>query len=180
MAIFNKENLPNLCLGLLNLVLFVLVLAFPLRAVLENSASLSLVKKDLLDIEARASGFEKLRQAYQSRLADIGKVEAVFVEQQLPVDLIAFLEESSRATGFEIKISPILNPASKIDPWPSLIFQVSGSGPSQRINQFLEKTENNPFLASLTNLNIRRVEPEKSKKGVNEIEFDLSLKAYVK
>lgn len=182
----SKINLPLFIFIILNICL-ILFLIYPLFKEIKSKATELLSQKQSLTLlEARAENFEKFRINYQEIKSDLEKIDGLFINPEMPVDFIRFLEKTSRDSQITIKISPGLPTKIAKDPWPSLIFQITSVSSFPNFLKFLEKLEFSNYLIEIQNLNIARLtETElKSKEfetfSLGDVKAILTLKVYTK
>jgi len=142
------------------LVLTVLILIFGVYPIFKdiekNSEELVNQKKELVILEAQITNLEKFKIVYKSLEDILERIKGLFVDAQVPVDFIRFLENTAESGSLDISISPTSSGKYGSDYWQSLIFQISSSGSFSNFLRFLEKLENSPYLIEVQSLNISR------------------------
>ena len=142
------------------LVLVVLILIFGVYPIFKdiekNSQEVFRQKKELVILEAQITNLEKFKAVYQELEDILEKIEDLFVNPQVPVDFIRFLENTAENCSSDIGISPTSSGKFGNDYWQSLIFQISSRGSFPNFLKFLEKLENSPYLIEIQSLNISR------------------------
>jgi len=81
------------------------------------------------------------------------KLDALFVDSQMPLDFINALEVAARDTGVEVEFSSSL-PQQKKNEWPSITMEAEIYGSISGILQFIEKTEMIPYLVAVESVGI--------------------------
>jgi len=168
MSIKNKINLALVIFIILSIVLILFVIYPFLKEIRVNSEDL-ISKKQSLTLLGRK--IENLRQ-YQTRWGEIepnlGKIDKLFINPEVPVDFISFLEKTAKDCDLSVEISPGLSQQTAEDPWPSLLFQISSAAHFPNFLKFLEKLEASPYLIKIQSLNTRRVGEKGSEQKTSE------------
>jgi len=155
MSIRNKKIFASISFSLL-IFFLISFLIYPLFQDIRNiSKELNFKKRELILLENRISNSED----FQKIKPDLKKIEDVFVEKELPVDFISFLENLSRESKVSIEISSLIQEKEK----DFLLFQIKSIGSFPNFLKFLEKIENSKYLVEIQNLNISRLSPEELK-----------------
>lgn len=170
----------------LSLALIIFVI-YPLFLEIKKiSQDFSDQRQKLLTFEKKAENLEKFKIIFPEISSGLEKMDNLFINPEVPVDFIRFLEKISQDFQLSLKILP--GPPLKIekDPWPSLSFQLSLAGSFPNFSKFLEKLESSPYLIEIQNLTISRLEENelKSKEfekfSLGDVKANLSLKVYTK
>ena len=134
-------------------VLSVVFLLYPLFSEIKKmSQEIVSQKQALAFAEAEIINLEDFKKIYPTIAPNLEKVHDLFVNPELPIGFIGFLEESAEQTQLAVKISPL--PVRKIEkkPWPFLKFQIETVASFPNFLRFLEKIENSPYLIEIQNL----------------------------
>lgn len=174
---FRKKYLFNLVIGLADLGLIIFIVLFPAKVIIKDVSELSLLKKTIFSLEEQKDNFDELNKSYRANLEITNKINDSFVNSNEPIDFLSFIENSSAGFGLTTKITPTNPQKIKSDVWPSMVFHLSSRGESEKISAFLDKLENNGFLAEVTNISLKK---PKDSKGLNQIEAEISLKAFIR
>ncbi len=151
----------------------IIFVVFPLFSeIKKNSQDILSQKQELASLEAKATDLESFRIILPEIESNLDKVNALFVDPEVPVDFINFLEKTSADCQMSLKISPAFPGKTPGEPWPFLIFQINSSGLSSNFLKFLEKLEASPYLIKLQNLNMGRMG--------DGVSVNLSMKVYSK
>ena len=142
------------------------------KGIERSSEELITAKKELILSQEEAGKFEQFKEIYRGLEPDLEKINQLFVDSEIPIDLIKSWEEEARDSELSIKISPIFLETAETDPWNSIGFQLRLIGPFPNFLKFLEKTETSPYLIEIQNLTA-----EKSAQGVSTT---LTVKVYTK
>lgn len=147
-----------------------------LKGIKKNSEELIAAKKDLIMFQGQTEGFERFKKTYQELEPDLKKMDNLFVDPEVPIDLIKFWENTASDSGLLVTISPAIIKAAGTDPWESMGFQIVLTGSFPKFLKFLEKIEAGPYLAEVQSLVIRKQE-----KGVgSDVRATLLTKVFTK
>jgi hypothetical protein len=183
MKTFSKKYVSIIFVGILDAVLALVVVFLPMRVLISDSRLAASLKATWLSLENQEQNFEVLNKDYQDSLADVTAIENSFISGEEPVEFLNFLEKLSGSLGLPMETNIFASLKSKQDKWPSMIFQISSEGKPEQMMEFLEKLENNPYLAEIVDFSLS--ESNKIGDGViaggeNNIEGDFSIKVYTK
>lgn len=155
-------------------------LIFPLwQEIKKSSQGLISQRQDLLLLSSKVENLEKFKILYQGLKPDLERIDTLFVNPELPIEFISFLEKNSREVGVLIKISPTLLKETKKEPWSFLIFQINLTGLFPNVLKFLEKLETAPYLVEIQNLNVSSSK-ELEKLPSAETKTALTIKVFTK
>ena len=147
-------------------ILTAVLLVSPLfEKITKSSAELVLQKKKLMQVQSEIRKLEEAELFYEERSASIEKIDTLFVNAELPIDFISFLEKNALDSKVKIEISPASSQKGSNAVWSSISFQVSISGPFVQCLKFLEKLETGPYLAEVLNLSTSRIGGPASQPG---------------
>lgn len=156
-----KIILFSIIFGIVSLIL-VFVLIWPLvKSIKKDSNEFIETKKEIILSKRKNKELEQLKNFYQKLEPDLEKVWQVFVDPEVPIDLIKFWEEKARDLELSISISPTSPKTTEADFWSSFGFQMSLSGSSNNFLKFLEKIENSFYLIEVQNLSVKKIGEEK-------------------
>lgn len=164
-------------IGIVILIFFGFLIYLQLKGVKKTSEELISVKKELILFQSKAGELERFKKTYQELEPNLKRIDSLFVDPEVPIELITFLENIAQESGLLIEISPALIKPTEADPWKSLGFQLVLTGPPQNFLRFLEKIETGPYLTEVQNLVITRQE-EKARGG--DVKATLLVKVFTK
>lgn len=148
------------------LTLIVLINVFAvtpiLKSIKEDSQWLVSEKANLLSLEEKIDNFKKFDEFYADREETLRQVDDLFIDSEVPVDFINFLEKTGYQSSVSIEIAPFSAGKKEKDSWPFLNFQVTVEGPFPSFLTFLEKIENSPYLIEIQSLNINQANDAKN------------------
>ena len=186
MSFQKKINISIIILLVLSL-LSIFFLIYPSFLEIKKIANdLISLKGNLIFLETKIKNLEEFRKKYQSLKKDLEKIDKIFINADLPIDFISFLEKDSQDCGLIVKISPLSLIETQKDPWPSIGFQITAAGSSPNFLKFLEKLESSQYLIEIQNLNIVRLSElelktkEFEKLSPGDVKTLFSLKVFTK
>ncbi len=172
--------------GAITILLFVVLIPLRGRAE-ENSKEYALVKKDLEMIKSRHKELEKARQDYREVEKGLDSIKEAFVDEEAPLPLLEFLENSASEFGLSISISPYnLKEPEEESFWESIGLQVSLIGTFPEFFAFLDKIENSSYLIEVQSLGVSKVSEEDLKRrgsqnlSAGEARGDIIIKVLTK
>lgn len=172
--------------GLITLALVVLVIYPLFRGIKKDSQSLIEAKKDLVLFQNKTISLERAKEIYGAFKSDLEKIEGLFIDPEIPIDLIKFWEKVAKDSGVSIDISPVSLTTTENYSWNSMNFQITLAGPFSNFLKFLEKTETSSYLIEVQNLTVRKLagtELRLTKYGQyyqNDINATFVIKVYTK
>ena len=149
------------------LLLFLLFILPAFNKIKKSSQELFLQKVNLSNLEKEALELKEPTNL-KDRISDnFQRINKLFIDPEIPVDFINFLEKEASSSQLEIEVSPIASPKKETDPWRNISFQITTEGSFPNFLKFLEKIENSPYLIELVNLNIKKGTRETGVKGTD-------------
>ena len=169
MILKNKINLSLAVFSILIIFLIVFVIDPLFKGIKNNSNDLIFQKQQFVSLETKIKDLQEFKVFSQNEKKNLEKIAKLFINPDLPVEFISFLENISNDCQIPIKISALPSKKEKEEAiWQSLNFQISCSGAFPKFLRFLEKLENSPYLITIQNVNI------------NDVNINLSIKVYAK
>ena len=166
-------------------LMFLLVISL-IKDIRKNSQEFLLEKKALTLVEREFQEFEDFERNSAFYQSNLEKLDKLFLNPEVPVDFIQFLEEESKNIGLLIKISPSIITSRKSDPWESIGFQVLLTGSFPNCLKFLEKLQVSPWLLEIQMTEVKRItekelQLERLKDfSLGDVFFSIILKVYTK
>jgi Tfp pilus assembly protein PilO len=169
------------------LVIVFLVLDFALIFLIRNffleikkvSLEINQKKSETLLLEKKAQSAEDFSNLFQSEKGKIEKIESFFINSEMPVDFLNFLEKTAKDLNLSFKFS-ISQPTREKDPWPTLNFQINLVGFPSEIFKFLKKLNYSSYLIQIQNLEILKAEKSEKEVLPGQVETNLLIKVYAK
>ena len=184
MTIKNKINLSLVIIIILSISLIAFLIHPLFEEIKNNSEDLISKKQKLLSLETKIENLEEIQSLWQEIEPSLKKIDQLFINSEVPVEFISFLETTARDCEVPIEISSALPDKKEKDPWPSLFFQISSTASFSKFLRFLAKIETSPYLVEVQNLNARRLAEkelkleELEKLSLDDAKITLSIKVY--
>ncbi len=155
----NKQKIIiNLIIFGIIILVLIIVVGFPLlKGIKKNSEEIIKVMKEIVLSKTQVEKFEEYRETYKKLTPDLEKIDNLFVNPEVPIDLIKFWEKTAADSNLLIDISPALSKSAETDPWNFIGFRVILTGSFPNLSKFLEKTEAGSYLIEIQNLVIKRL-----------------------
>ena len=179
MKLRGKTFLISGTLSLLILILFYFGVYFLIKDIKKNSEDFLRIKKEISIVRTQIENIESFKNTYLFLKPDLEKISNLFVDPEVPIDFIKFLESTASSSGVSIKVSLISSKAIIEEPWSFLEFQLNLTGSMQNIFKFLERIETANYLIEIQNLSIGQL----SEKNLTTEEFktfSLAIKVFTK
>jgi len=152
--------------GILTILLIVLIIYPFLKEIKKNSEELLSQKNTLISFSEEIKNLKESKKLYDAHRESLEKIDELFVDPEMPIEFINFLEKNASDSQLSIEVSPVATVKKETDPWPSLALQISAAGSFPNFLKFLEKLENSPYLIEVLNLNLKRVAEKEIKEGI--------------
>ncbi len=151
----------SIVLGTAFLLLFLFLIRPLLGQVKESFVEYKNVKQELLQLENRSMAFKNIERNYNKSLRKyIERIDSYFIDSEMPVDFIKFLEKTALSSNVLIEVSPL---SSKKDAKDSMNFRIKVKGNNfKNLFSFLERIERSSYLLEVQGLNIRESKEEAS------------------
>jgi len=178
MTMANKTNF-TIIVFLILIVLSVVFIILPIFQNINNSAkALISEKQNFSSLEADISNLERFKILYKDLEEILGKINNLFVDSEVPVEFITFLEDTSEKCQLKIDIVPSSEKKIQEGAWSYLNFQINTTGSFPNFMKFLEKLENSQYLVEVQSVNISKLTQEQ--KEVSNVRATFSVKVFVK
>jgi Tfp pilus assembly protein PilO len=149
--------------------LLIVFLIYPsFKQIAGNSEGFLLEKNKIAAAAQEVENRKKMENLYKIYQPDLDKIEKIFIDPDVPLEFIDFLENTASSSHLELEIFSMEKKLEKDDPWPSLLFQLSAVGTFPDFSEFLEKLEKGPYLIETLNLSTRSLGQKES--GAKESE----------
>ena len=166
--------------------LMLLLVISLIKDIQRNSQQFLLEKKALTSMEREFQEFEDFERNSAFYQSNLEKLDKLFLNPEVPIDFIQFLEEESNNIGLLIKISPSIITSRESDPWESIGFQILLTGSFPNCLKFLEKLQVSPWLLEVQMTEVKRItekefQLERLKDfSLGDVFFSIILKVYTK
>jgi hypothetical protein len=177
----NKKTILFSVFFLFFVFLFIFFLILPtLKEVKKTSKEISQTKLKLEGITKRQEEIEKFKKLYPEIKEELSKFENSFVNKEIPIDFVEFLEKMAKDLEIQSQISIL---SSSKD---SISFQIKGVGAPENVFKFVEKIENCNYLIQVERMRISKLSEAELKmeefKGFskNDLKFEISFSVLTK
>jgi len=178
MKIEKKTNV-SIIIFLVLIIFIIVFVVYPLMGeIKKGSQGLISEKNQLSVLGEQINSLGRFKILYKNLEEILEKIDGLFVNKEVPVDFIGFLERTANKSYIDIEISPLSGGQTDTDPWPLLVFQITADGSFSQILSFLEKIENSPYLIEIQSLTISQISGEKNPAG--NVKASFSFKVFAK
>ena len=173
--------------GIISTLLVVFVMWPLFKEIKAISQNLFLKKNKIVYLSEERENIKKIENLYKTYQSDLDRIENLFVDPEVPIEFIGFLEKSATDSQIKLEISSMTRAAAKgeneataslttravarggdeqssattkkteQEPWQSLSAQLLVTGSFSNFSKFLHKLENGPYLIETVDLNTRRL-----------------------
>jgi len=159
------------------LLLFAALALFPLlRGISMDSRNLEETYVQVLKASLAEQETADFLRFSQQEAENFERLDALFVDEETPIEFIEFLEDIAALSNIELKITPANPRVEKGVAWPVMDFQLASSASYPQLLSFLTKLENAPYLLEVRNTNITRA---RGKEGaLEDVSFTLQVKVF--
>lgn len=169
----NKKTIVfSIIFGIATLALIFVVINPLFKGIKKSSEEFITARKELVLSKEQAEKFEEFKEVYKELKPNLEKIDKLFINPEIPIDLIKFWEKQAKDSELSIKISPVFIDMPENDPWKSMGFRLTLIGSFPDFLKFLEKTETSPYLIEIQNLN--------AEKTIQGVSVTLITKVYTK
>jgi hypothetical protein len=152
MSINQKILFSIIAFVFLELIL-VFFLIYPSFSAIRKSSFDLLKEKERIALFDKEVELQKKAEAlFLKYQQDFEEIEKIFVDPDVPLELINFLENTALATGTQFNLSSLTKKEQNKDPWPSLILGLSATSTPSNFLRFLEKVESAPYPIEVSDL----------------------------
>ena len=183
-----KKNYLSIAVFGIISTLFAVFVVFPLfKEIKAISQNLFLKKNKIVYLSEERENLQKIENLYKTYQSDLERIENLFVDPEVPIEFIGFLEKTAVSSQIKLEISSMTRAAArggdeqssattraaarggdeqssattkkteKEEPWQSLSVQLLVTGSFSNFSKFLHKLENGPYLIEVVDLNTRRL-----------------------
>ncbi len=166
---------------------FIMFLIYPLfEGITKNSEEVLTQKAALLVFEAKTENVKEFKSYSREIAPNLEKIESIFVDPEVPVEFIKFLEKIARDCQVSLKVSSISSQPDRKAIWPALTLQATSFSPLPDLLRFLDKVNSSIYLIEIQNINISRLTeaevktPKLENFSVGDARASFSLKVFAK
>lgn len=160
-------------------ILLCVFVVFPLgKSIKAQADELFSVRKEFRMIRQKSQTLTDWEGEYSDFKTDLERVKTLYVNKEVPVDFLDFLETTAHDSDLLIEIS--LTPQK--DDEKSLNLKLVLFGSPQDCLMFIEKIESSPYLIEMGNFDLIRLSQEhlKLERYLSLSEGDIELDLYLK
>jgi Tfp pilus assembly protein PilO len=179
MAIIKKIYLTLIITFSLLVLMFIFIICPLFNQIKSNSQKLIIEKEKIIELEAEASNLEKFNNLYNEVESFLKQVDDLFINAEVPLEFINFLENVSQKNRIEIENLSLSDKKTNQNDWPYLVFQIVCSGTFADFLIFLEKIENSSYLIEVENITISKLSSDQES-FVKNIRASFSIKVFTK
>jgi len=124
----------------------------------------------------------KTQEAVEALNKGVEKVNSIFINPDVPIDFIQFLEKTAAGNNLSIIISPVSFSKDEDDVWRSIGFQVSLAGSFFGCEEFLKKAEYSHYLLEMENASMQKSVSSSGNlnNATEEVSAALTIKVFFK
>jgi len=173
--------------GIISTLLVVFVILPLFKEIKAISQNLFLKKNKIVYLSEERENIKKIENLYKTYQWDLDRIENLFVNPEIPIEFIGFLEKTATDSQIKLEISSMTRAAAKggdeasaslttraaarggdeqssaitkkteQEPWQSLSAQLLVTGSFSNFSKFLHKLENGPYLIEVLDLNTKKL-----------------------
>lgn len=162
--------------AIISLLLIILIIYPLFKGIKKSSQELISSKQTLVSLQSKINNLERFKEINEGLGPSLTIMDSLFVNADLPIDFIKFLEKIASDTKLSINVSPATAPKKGTDLWPSISFQISLNGSLPNCLRFFEKIEVVPYLVEAQNFSVKRIGEEPQENAM----ANLSIKVFSK
>src|SRR4030042_4634220 len=175
----NKIYVTSGFFSLLAILLVVFVISPLFRGIAEDAEDFIMVKEKIVSMNVEAENIESLKTQYQGYEPNLEKINLLFINAEVPIDFIRFLEKLAADSNISAEISSAPGSQNTGKQWQSLKFRISAQGTFLDFSRFLEKLENAPYFIEVQNLNVE-ASPVEDGKANRRVSADFIINVFAK
>jgi len=171
MTPIKKNYLSIAMFGIISILLAVFVMWPLFKEIKVISQNLFLKKNKIVYLSEERESIKKIENLYKTYQSDLDRIENLFVDPEVPIEFIGFLEKTAADSQIKLEISSMTRAAARggdeqssattkkteQEPWQSLSAQLLVTGSFSNFSKFLHKLENGPYLIEVLNLNTKKL-----------------------
>ena len=152
---------------ILDLLLIVFLILPLFNKIQANSKDIIIQESNLSSLVREAQELRENKDFYNIIFGNLERINDLFIDPKIPIDLINFLEKEAGEAGLSIEILPVTPKVKGEDPWPNLVFQVVTKGSFPNFLKFLDRIEDGPYLLDVLNLKLVGVKEKDKGRAIN-------------
>lgn len=152
----NKIILAVIIFLLLFFAFFVFLVGPEISRMREVGLKIREQEEKIASLDKRIGNMKIFNEYYLEKKDEFSKIDKIFINPQMPLDFIDFLDSAAEECGVSVNYSPSLPVKMKKDYWPSINFQITSLGAFSPSLKFVSKLEHSPYLVEIHGLEISK------------------------
>jgi hypothetical protein len=176
----NKIIFLSISFSIIFLLIFIFLILPTVREIRRISKEIFQTKLKFEETIRRQEEIERFKKISKEIKDNFLKFNSSFVNKEIPIDFVEFLEKTARYLEIQSQIS-ILGSSKE-----NLSFQISGVGFTENVFRFIEKIENSNYFIQLERIKLSKLEEselkveELKKFSKNGLKFEISFSVLTK
>jgi Tfp pilus assembly protein PilO len=171
-----KTYLIILLFAIVAICIFIFVVKPIFKGIKNYNSAMLEAKKERVTLDAEIDTLSDFKKQFQEYKINLEKIDSLFVNSEIPVDFIRFLEKLASDSGVSMEMYPVSSAESGIQDWKTLGYQLSVSGSFLNFSRFLEKLENSSYLVEVQDMSLQKT----VESGAGKIEANFNIKVFAK
>ena len=138
-----------------------------LGGILGGSAEILSEKKEVMTMQLQDKAVDQFKKSYEAYKPDLQKVGNVFIDSADPINFIKFLEGVATEAKVSSDVGIVSSSKSEAPQSQKIIaFQIDLVGDFSNIVSFFERLEAGPYLVTITNVTMNKIDKDPASKKV--------------
>lgn len=130
------------------------IVFYLINGINRDSQELIIQKRNSIYLETKIKDLDQIKDAYYNFENNFKEVDKLFINSDVPVEFIGFLEKISKDNQIKTKIYLASSSKTNKDVWPFIDFQINTEGSYANVLRFIQKIENAFYLAEIQNITL--------------------------
>lgn len=174
----------GLAVSMLALIVLLGFLAYViLTAIVDGSSDILLKKGQVAAMQLQDKAVDDFKAVYKDHKVNLEKNKELFVNASNPVQFITFLETIATQVNVtsDVSITSSQRVGSASGQVP-IVFQIEADGSFPNLVAFFEKLEAGPYLVSVTNVTMKKIEKDPLNKKISQsvLQAHITVEALIK
>ena len=174
MTIKKKTNISLLVFGVMILAFILFVIRPLFKGIKKDSYDFVSQKDKFISLKKENDSLMKFEEFKNDSSLGLKRINGLFIDPEVPISFIDFLNESAKSSHFLVDISPVNFVRNNKGLWPYIIFRLNFKSSFSDAMQFFDKLEKGPWLVD--SLNLRMANNKKE----SVLDTSLTIKVYTK
>lgn len=156
-----------------------------LEEIIASSKEFFSIKQSTAIIREKIEQTSGVKQEFLALETSLEKIRTLFVNSEMPVGFLQFLEETAKSNNLSINISYTSQGKEESSTFPFLGFRLVTSGSFPNSWKFLRKLETSSYLLEIQDLVIRHLTENQLRQedyrelSISDVELSLSIKIFI-